>query len=88
MSYDITERILHYPRYQLLHPIDKINRYYIYHRCILCNQNIICNQYKKKTFNRIAHVECVKGLNKRGRMNDTIMIKDRQLNKKQLWKRI
>lgn len=65
-----------------------IKRYYLRTICIICNEEIIHNQYKPKTFNRIAHVECAQGKTNHGRMNDTVMIKTAMVNKKQGWKRI
>lgn len=55
-----------------------ISRYYLHTTCILCGDTIVHNQYNNnKLFNRIAHLECVKGKNK-GRMNNHILIRDTQ----------
>ena len=79
MSYDITERLLHYPRYILIKPIDKINRYYIHHPCIICNEPMIYNQYyRNRIMSYIAHRECMGGTN-HGRMNNTVTIRGKKI---------
>ena len=77
-------------RYQTSFVPYRSYHYYVSSKCLLCGKNIMHNQYVKKNFSRIVHLECLGMKNhktvNRSRMQDYIQIRTAQIKGKAQYK--